>query len=273
MRDHNQFANRNGDIFANGNITPMIQTVRADSLATDRAIIAYRNNIAPPEIAIADRTVEYVPTVVGEDGKEITPERRAQLMQESGAEPMFNAEGKPNEGVNYLGVFDRVIETERLGKSAEDARPGYRVVRPREVELENLDYDDRTVASASGATHVPAVGGQTELPVGLPAGSSDALAVFYLGTAPEDHRILQSIRDATQLIADETGHGAAYLRINEAHLERIQPLLRDTFSGLGSLQQCVTDSPGLRILADPAYSRAYVHILLEDLPKGADDAE
>lgn len=276
MANHNPFGNYGGDVFANGGQSPIVHTVRADVLAADRAIMAYRNNIAAPDIAIADRTVPYVPVVLGEDGQELTPERRAQLMRESGAKPMFNERGKLRPGLDYRQSFDRVIDTEELGRSAVNARPGYRVVRPREIELENQDYDDNTVESAEGATYVPAIGEQAERKVAS-SGHADALAVYHVPD-PVDEPLMEdrdalsfAIRQAVELIVAKTGHGAGLLRINLEYEHRLAYLLKDPFFGLAGIPCRFTKQPGIRLLADPAYSRGYVQILFEE--RGDDDAE
>jgi len=112
----------------------------------ERIVSAYRQNVALPDVHIADRESEFEPVVVAEDGEELTPERRVQLMREAGVKPMFDEQGKPTDQT-YLGVFDDLIDQERMGKTAEENRPGYRVVQPRELELE-YDIDEWSVANA-----------------------------------------------------------------------------------------------------------------------------
>ncbi len=101
-----------------------------------RALAAYRNNIALPDVHVASRHDRSQPPVLGEDGEEMTFERRASLM--AGKRPML--EQTPDGRVrivdqDFSQQFDEDIGQERLGKSAIENRPGMRVVRPKELEL------------------------------------------------------------------------------------------------------------------------------------------
>ncbi len=88
-----------------------------------------------------------MPKIVGEDGEELTIERRRELM--AGKKPMCDENGELRSDENYTEQFDDDIEQERLGKTAEENRPGMRIVQPRELELQ-LDIDDTTVKSSEG---------------------------------------------------------------------------------------------------------------------------
>ncbi len=123
------------------------QRVSVARLSTERALAAYRQNIAMPDVHIADRTVAFVPVILGEDGQELTPERRRQLMAEARVRPMFDVFGEPT-GEQYTGAFNTVIAQERLGESAERNRPPIRIVQPRELEVE-LDIDETTDISVA----------------------------------------------------------------------------------------------------------------------------
>lgn len=127
------FTNSGGSICGGGGIAAT-DTISAVRLARENAISAYRNNIALPDVHVADREEEFVPLVVGEDGQELTLERRRQLMEEAQVAPMFDSDGKST-GQLYTGVFDDVVTPERLGKTAEANRHGYRFVQPRELEI------------------------------------------------------------------------------------------------------------------------------------------
>lgn len=112
------------------------QSINVRQMQRQRAIDAYRNNIALPDVHIADRNDRTPPRVVAEDGEELTPERRAQLMREAGVRPMFSEDGKATDQEYDGHEFDGVVETERLGKTAEENRGPVRVVQPRELQIE-----------------------------------------------------------------------------------------------------------------------------------------
>ncbi len=89
--------------------------------------------LASPELAIADQRVGFVPKVVGEDGEAMTFERRQQLM--AGRPTLVQvAEEMKKTGKTADEVYDYAnaqldITIERLGKAAEEARQGWRVVK------------------------------------------------------------------------------------------------------------------------------------------------
>lgn len=141
------FFNGGGEIVSGGSVG-VVRRISMVQLQKEKAISAYRRNIALPDVHIADRDEEYVPKVVGEDGEELTIERRRQLM--AGKKPMFDSKGEETQEV-YTDKFDEDIEAEPLGKTAVENRPGIRVVRPRELEIK-LDIDETTVASSEGDT-------------------------------------------------------------------------------------------------------------------------
>jgi hypothetical protein len=122
---------------ARGNHAGIIHEIRIGQHqeARQRAIEAYRAGIALPDVHIADRTdTSQVIKVVGEDGQEMTMERRRELMEKSGKRPMFNPDGTPT-GEVYTNAFDPLVEPERFGKSAEENRPPIRIVKPRELDI------------------------------------------------------------------------------------------------------------------------------------------
>lgn len=122
---------------AKGNFAGVIHEIRisAHQQARQQAIDAYKAGIALPDVHIADRTKPIGPLkVVGEDGQEMTVERRRQLMEAAGKRPMFNPDGTPT-GEVYTNAFDKVVEPERFGKSAEENRHTMRVVKPVELDI------------------------------------------------------------------------------------------------------------------------------------------
>ncbi len=140
------FFNGGGDI-VHGAATKAVHSINVAQMKAEKAISAYRHNIALPDVHIADRNEEFVPKIVGEDGEELTIERRRELM--AGKKPMCDENGELRSDENYTEQFDDDIEQERLGKTAEENRPGMRIVQPRELELQ-LDIDDTTVKSSEG---------------------------------------------------------------------------------------------------------------------------
>lgn len=121
----------------------------------ERAIEAYRRNIALPDVHIASRSDRSIPPSVGEDGEEMTFERRQQLMQ--GKQTMCDESGRVrgidpriDENNDYLHAFDNDIHPERLGKSAEDCRHQLRIVQPKVLELD-FEIDDQMLEEAAPA--------------------------------------------------------------------------------------------------------------------------
>lgn len=124
MADPFSFLGKSGGVSSG-----VYQSVDVQQLARQKAIEAYRQGIAAPDVHIADRFDETQPLVLGEDGKPLTPERVRQLMKEAGVKPMFDQDGKPT-GEVYTDKFD-TIESERIGESAERGRHPVRVVKPK----------------------------------------------------------------------------------------------------------------------------------------------
>jgi len=147
------FDRRGGHLF--GSIeTQLVRRLDMTEVSMQRAVNAYRNGLALPDVHIADRDEKFVPRVVGEDGQELTVERRAQLMRDAGVKPMFDEEGHET-AEHYVSAFESVIGQERFGESAERNRRGMRIVTARELVLE-LDIDDKKAAAAVlGGTYVP----------------------------------------------------------------------------------------------------------------------
>lgn len=136
------------DPFANVDtqIVTKFSMVRAQ---TDRVLAAYRENIALPEVSIADRTKPYEPVVVGEDGQPMTFERRQQLMK--GKPTMVDERGRVRQDLNYRDLFADEITPEPLGATGMKHKPPVRLVRPRELQLEGAPkeaYVSKCVFSA-----------------------------------------------------------------------------------------------------------------------------
>lgn len=103
--------------------------IDARQMQTQKCLEMYRAGIALPDLAIADRFAKYDPVIVGEDGKEMTLERRKELMK---GKPPCVVDGDIRKDVDYSQlVWD--IPTERLGAAGARNRPGIRVVVPREA--------------------------------------------------------------------------------------------------------------------------------------------
>lgn len=134
-----------------------IVQIGAVQAAKERALAAFRQNIALPDVHVADRTREFVPVVVGQDGAPMTAERRAEMMKAAGVKPMFDETGKAT-GQDYSTGFDKVIEVERIGESAERNRHQIRVVQTKELSEDALRQGNigaATVASTEGDLHIP----------------------------------------------------------------------------------------------------------------------
>jgi hypothetical protein len=108
--------------------------VSASQIATQKAIENYKAGIATPDVYIADRTKEYIPTILAEDGKPLTLERRKELMA---GKPTQFIDNKLSE-TDYTALFDKDIEPERIGKSAEKARPPIRIVKAKELDISEI---------------------------------------------------------------------------------------------------------------------------------------
>jgi len=141
------FTNRGGELVnAGGSVVPdqgveLRMTVRRSQLQREKAIAAYRRNIALEDVHIADRRVQSEePAVLGEDGETMTWERRCELMRDK--ETMVDEQGRVRgydeeaELVDYTGLFDGAIESETLGESSVKSWKGIRVVQPRELDIE-----------------------------------------------------------------------------------------------------------------------------------------
>jgi hypothetical protein len=124
------FFNGGGDCFIG--VPGLVVRMSQARIAADKAISAYRNNIARPDLHVADRFQPLDVKVLAEDGQELTLERRQKLME--GKPTMIDENGNIR-NVNYVELFEGEIESERLGKSAEDNRPGYRIARPKELVI------------------------------------------------------------------------------------------------------------------------------------------
>jgi hypothetical protein len=131
--------------------------IGAVQAAKERALAAFRQNIALPDVHVADRTKPFVPMIVGQDGAPITPERRAEMMRAAGVKPMFDENGKAT-NQRYTESFDGVIEVERIGESAERNRHQIRVVQTKELSEDALrqgNIGEATVAGTEGDLHIP----------------------------------------------------------------------------------------------------------------------
>jgi len=105
-------------------------------MSCNRTLDLWRqSNIALPDLHVIDRSDTTIPKSVGEDGQEMTFERRQQLM--AGKTPMFTASDPSNHataqfsGASYTLAFEMDIAQEPLGESAIANRPkGLRVFKP-----------------------------------------------------------------------------------------------------------------------------------------------
>ena len=247
----------------------------------ERALSAYRNNIALPDVYIADRTRDFQAKVVGEDGEEMTVERRAALMREAGVKPMFDENGDPTDQSYVSGdetsalrqsAFDSVIESERLGKSAEDNREETRIIQPRELDISDIvgsDFDESTLASAQGDLHIPGTEYEMHRKVGClyTSGCQDM-------ADPEAMR--NAIRDAVRALYDASGElrkGPALCETSEGALATAQYVMQlsgiechDSHRFLGAL---VKINPNMmnevRFHGDPGFSQtagAYTSVFM-----------
>jgi hypothetical protein len=110
------------------NMESRIDIVR---LRRERSIAALKNSLVLPDVWIADRSDCSQPVVLGEDGKEMTFERRQEMMR--GKQPMF-MDGKATE-TDYRAAFDQDIVPEPLGSSAVKNRPGMRILPTKDMEI------------------------------------------------------------------------------------------------------------------------------------------
>lgn len=117
-----------------GGPPPVIQEVSMRQLRAQHSLSLYADQgLASPDLAIADQRVEFKPRVVGEDGQEMTFERRQQLMAGRPTLKQIADEVKST-GKSVDEVYDYTkapidITIERLGKAAEAARAPWRVVK------------------------------------------------------------------------------------------------------------------------------------------------
>jgi len=138
-----------------------VSQISRAAMNAERAISSYRKGLILPDVWVADRESGYTPTSVGEDGQEMTFERRRQMM--TNKNPMFDETGKATEEQYFNAetgesVFDKDIEQERLGASAEENRPGLRIALVKELQLPVTD--DMVDASDSPIViHTPAEDG------------------------------------------------------------------------------------------------------------------
>jgi len=102
----------------------------------DRVLEAYRNNIALPEVSIADHKVNQVIEAVGEDGHEMTWERRVALAQGRPQGTKDTPAGLDlRDDVDFRVIRDNDLTPERYGASADIRKPQIRVIRPRGFAL------------------------------------------------------------------------------------------------------------------------------------------
>lgn len=124
------FANPGGELVG-GLLGPTIEhQIRMNQIKKAKAIEAYRNNLALPDVHVAEHwewAKPLEPKVVGDDGEELTLEKRRQIMADK-RKAVEN--GDLVQGVDYTEAFDEDIGQERLGEAAENNREGIRVVRP-----------------------------------------------------------------------------------------------------------------------------------------------
>lgn len=139
-------SNRGGELVnGGGSLVPdrgveLRMTVQRAQLQRERAIAAYKRNIALEDVHIADhRSDTPEPEIVGEDGEPMTWERRCELMRDK--ETMVDEHGRVRgydeeaEPIDYTHSFDDAIETETLGESSIRSWQGIRVIQPRELEI------------------------------------------------------------------------------------------------------------------------------------------
>ncbi len=97
-----------------------------------RVIEAYRNNVALPELSIADHRVIKPIDAVGEDGQAMTWERRVALAQGRPVGTKMTGAGIDlRDDVDFRVVRDNDLTPESYGASADARKPQIRVVRPQ----------------------------------------------------------------------------------------------------------------------------------------------
>jgi hypothetical protein len=118
-------------------LKPLTHTAEVRYQASNQSLELWRQaNIALPDLYVIDRADTKPPPCLGEDGQEMTFERRQQLM--AGKKPMFEA-ADPNDmttakftRAEYTHAFDNDIQPEKLGESAIKNRPkGLRIFKPQ----------------------------------------------------------------------------------------------------------------------------------------------
>jgi len=131
-----------------------VMSYSARERAKDRVIAAYRENILLPEVALADRFApEEIPPALGEDGEELTYERRVELMQKAGVKPMIDENGKRVKQ-DYVALTTGVVKSEQLGASSTKFRRPVRLVQARDAEL---------------ILHIPCLDVPTEIATSVPS--------------------------------------------------------------------------------------------------------
>lgn len=111
----------------------IVQSFNVEQVRRTRAINAYRQNIALPDVYIADKDVPLNIKVLGEDGQELTPEMRKKRME--GKQTYIDPATNRIRDINFGAQFAGEIKPEPLGESAVKNRPPIRQIVPRELEL------------------------------------------------------------------------------------------------------------------------------------------
>lgn len=139
------FFNGGGDFLTSGSF---VSRINIQQERRQQMISHYKNDLAVPGLHIVDKDVEFVPVIIGEDGQEMTYERRKELMK--GKPTMFDKDGNRVD-FDYRDAFE--IDTEPIGTSTQKAAEaeGYRIVKARELELAPL-VDADTIAAIEGET-------------------------------------------------------------------------------------------------------------------------
>lgn len=231
-----------------GGSTPSGHVRHVTNQRREAVISAYRHNIALPELHIADRDKPFVPVIVGEDGQEMSPERRAEMMKNK--TPMIDENRRVRgidpeaELVDYTEQFEGDIERERWGKSAEENRPGMRIVRPKQLRIQ-LEVE---ALEGLEDTYVPEVDG-------VPC----VYTTTFVGI--RDIRGLREhvFRGKAALLRNDVSTGLAVVYASEDVLDIIDEMLDHTFNWRDSMRAygapIHVDSSlrnELRLASDPA---------------------
>jgi hypothetical protein len=204
------FFNSGGEVVT-GPSSAVVHKVNISQMKAEQAVSAYKRNVAIPGVHIADRDIPFEAKEVGEDGQEMTFERRQELMK--GKPPMIDEDGQMRDH-DYRDEFE--IETEELGETTqrELEAEGYRVVQARELEV-SPEIDIDMIEAAKGAPLIHRI--------------EKVNCVYTTGGSviTDIHRLKHYILEAFNRVAHETGCVATVILMSDTVLSIVKRWCED----------------------------------------------